>query len=112
MIVIPSRHDRYTPVSVNQCFTKNIFLMRLQEPKNEFSKPLNDHLCVIGFDASRPFMVRSNGMLTKTLGEELDQEFSRVKKNHKNVILMGHFPYSYQPMFPQNSIINSSARIY
>ena len=101
LIVIPGNHDRYTPMSVRSMLYEKYFSNAFAgTEKRVFSKPLNDHLCVIGFDASRPFMVRSNGMLTKTLVEELDQEFSRVKKTYNNVILMGHFPYSYPANVP------------
>ena len=55
---------------------------------------------MIGFDASRPYMLRSNGDFTPELKDELDAEFDRSNELYKHVILMGHFPYSYPSDVP------------
>ena len=55
LIVIPGNHDRYTPSSVKAKYYEEYFPNAFAGMGSRvFSKPLNDHLCVIGFDASRP----------------------------------------------------------
>ena len=96
LIVIPGNHDRYTPSSVKAKYYEEYFPDAFAGMGSRvFSKPLNDHLCVIGFDASRPFMVRSNGTFTESLRKELEDEFSKIRKTYQNVLLVGHFPYAY-----------------
>ena len=81
LIVIPGNHDRYTPSSVKAKYYEEYFPNAFAGMGSRvFSKPLNDHLCVIGFDASRPFMVRSNGTFTESLRKELEDEFSKIRK--------------------------------
>ena len=101
LIVIPGNHDRYTPKSVEAKFYEKHFPRAFAGLGSRvFSKRLSDEICVIGFDASRPYMLRSNGDFTPELKDELDAEFDRSNKLYKHIILMGHFPYSYPSDVP------------
>lgn len=101
LIVIPGNHDRYTPKSVKAKLYEKYFPRAFAESGDRvFSKTLSDDVCVIGFDSSKPFMLRSNGDFTLELKKELDAEFEKSKQLHKHIILMGHFPYSYPSDVP------------
>ncbi len=101
LIVIPGNHDRYTPKSVKAKLYEKYFPRAFAGSGDRvFSKTLSDDVCVIGFDSSKPFMLRSNGDFTLELKEELDAEFEKIKQLHKHIILMGHFPYSYPSDVP------------
>lgn len=96
LILIPGNHDRYSPRSVRSGFYEKYFPRgHPGSGKRVFSKRLGANLSLIGFDASRPFMVRSNGLLDEALEEELNSEFIAHKESNDRIILMGHFPYSY-----------------
>ncbi len=96
LILIPGNHDRYSPRSVRSGFYEKYFPRGFPgSGKRVFSKRLGANLSLIGFDASRPFMVRSNGFLDEALEEELNSEFIAHKESNDRIILMGHFPYSY-----------------
>ena len=101
LIVIPGNHDRYTPKSVEAKFYEKHFPRAFAGLGSRvFSKRLSDEICVIGFDASRPYMLRSNGDFTPELKDEPDAELDRSNELYKHIILMGHFPYSYPSDVP------------
>lgn len=101
LVLIPGNHDRYSPRSVRSGFYEKYFPRGFPgSGKRVFSKRLDANLSLIGFDASRPFMVRSNGLFDEALEEELDSELITQRGPNERVILMGHFPYSYPPGQP------------
>ncbi|HIG83097.1 MAG TPA: metallophosphoesterase [Verrucomicrobiales bacterium] len=96
LVLIPGNHDRYSPRSVRSGFYEKYFPRGFPGPgKRIFSKRLDTNLSLIGFDASRPFMVRSNGLFDEALEKDLDSEFIVHKESSDRIILMGHFPYAY-----------------
>ena len=52
---------------------------------------------VVGFDASRPFAVRSNGIMHPQLISELENMLAACSRENRQVILVGHFPYVTPP---------------
>ena len=101
LVVIAGNHDRYSPRSVRlQYFEKHFPRAALPEGRRVFSRQFGDHVSVIGLDASRPFMVRSNGLLDRNLEQELDRKLEVAGELGRKVLLMGHFPYSYPGGFP------------
>ncbi len=96
LVVIAGNHDRYSPRSVRlQYFEKHFPRAALPEGRRVFSRQAGEHVSVVGFDASRPFMVRSNGLLDENLERELNSELEAAGGCGRKVLLMGHFPYSY-----------------
>ena len=101
LVAIAGNHDRYSPRSVRQQYFEKYFPQAaLPEGRRVFSRQFGDHVAVVGFDASRPFMVRSNGLLDRDLQRELDHELGVIGETGRQVLLMGHFPYSYPEKHP------------
>jgi 3',5'-cyclic AMP phosphodiesterase CpdA len=101
LVAIAGNHDRYSPASVRRNYFEDYFPhAAMPEGRRVFSRQFGDHLCVVGFDASRPFMVRSNGLLDQGIERELDHELEVAGETGRQVLLMGHFPYSYPGGFP------------
>ncbi|MFP6873873.1 MAG: metallophosphoesterase [Verrucomicrobiales bacterium] len=101
LVVIPGNHDRYSPRSARlQYFEKHFPRAALQQGQRVFSRQVGDHVSVVGFDASRPFMMRSNGLFDENLERELDRELEAAGECGRKVLLMGHFPYSYPGKSP------------
>ncbi len=97
LFVIPGNHDRYTPRSVRSRRYEKYFPQgALPEGKRVVARQVADSLSVVGFDASRPFKVRSNGLFDEGLEAELDAELGRLGGGGA-VVLVGHFPYVYPP---------------
>ncbi len=90
-IAIPGNHDRYTPRSSS----------RYEEwfPDSQIDGvrtwEIDDSTVITGYDASRPFKLRSNGLFTDEIAEKLDAELGRQAE--KTVILIGHYPYATPP---------------
>ena len=101
LVVIAGNHDRYSPRSVRlKYFEKHFPRAALPEGRRVFSRQFGDHVSVVGFDASRPFMVRSNGLFDDKLEQELNRELEAASEVGRKVLLMGHFPYSYPGEYP------------
>ena len=95
-IQIPGNHDRYSPKS------KTRYDKWFPEGKIDGVRTwtLDESTVVVGYDASRPFKVRSNGEMTKDLENQLDEELA--KQSEKTVILIGHYPYANPPEHPES----------
>ena len=101
LVAIPGNHDRYSPTSVRRNYFESYFpYAAMPEGRRVLSRQFGEHLCVVGFDASRPFMIRSNGLLDRGLERELDHELGMIGETGRKVLLMGHFPYSYPGELP------------
>jgi len=89
--VIPGNHDRYTgKATAKDWFAKSF---PYGEIKHVRAMELNDNLVVIGYDASEPFLVRSNGYFSSVIGNKLTALLEKYQKS--KVVLVGHYPVDY-----------------
>lgn len=95
-IEIPGNHDRYSPRSKTR-YDKWFPEGRIEGVR---TWEIDAETVVVGYDASKPYAVRSNGCLTDELAEKLDSELARQAE--KRVILIGHYPYSNPPEHPES----------
>ncbi|MEM1295152.1 MAG: metallophosphoesterase [Verrucomicrobiota bacterium] len=96
-IEIPGNHDRYTPGS-SMRYEKWFPDGRIDGVR---TWEIDDVSVVVGYDASRPFALRSNGLLTDELEQKLDSELAR--QAGKSVVLIGHYPFANPPEHPEAS---------
>lgn len=89
--VIPGNHDRYTKKSVRDDWYGHYFPYGKIDGVRSIE--LDATTVVVGYDASRAFLVRSNGYFSKALAQQLDEELEKHKR--KRVILVGHYPVDY-----------------
>jgi len=97
--IIPGNHDRYTPITVGDLRYERYFpygampesgiKVRTFDPDDEWR--------IIGFDCSKPYMLRSNGIMTKPLLQQLEKALRQAHADDRMVILVGHFPYATPP---------------
>lgn len=89
--VIPGNHDRYTARSIRKDWYARYF------PYGKISgvrtMELDAQTVVVGYDASRDFLLRSNGLFTGRLADQLHQTLAALQD--KRVILVGHYPVDY-----------------
>ncbi len=88
---IPGNHDRYTPRSVRLGGYERHFPYAAFGAGERVRTADLGGLRVVGFDASRPYRVRSNGLLDQALEDELDG----VLAAGGTQVLVGHFPFAY-----------------
>ena len=99
-ILIPGNHDRYTPKSVKKQLFEKHFPYGQLNSQRLLVREIDDQSVAIGFDASRPFKIRSNGLMDDELTTALRDELSRQQTAEKRVVLVGHFPASYPSHVP------------
>lgn len=94
-IEIPGNHDCYTPGSAER------YQKWFPEGKIDGVRTweIDEASVVVGYDASRPFAFRSNGLLTEELEQQLDAELTN--QTGKSVVLIGHYPYANPPEHPE-----------
>ncbi|NCC50440.1 MAG: metallophosphoesterase [Spartobacteria bacterium] len=94
--VLPGNHDRYTPVTVGDLRYERTFPYGAMPGADVRVRVLDvdDEWRVIGFDCSRPYMLRSNGHLDEALLRQLDDALGDARLAGRSVILTGHFPYA------------------
>tara|TARA_R110002096_G_scaffold163992_3_gene331634 strand:+ start:4639 stop:5457 length:819 start_codon:yes stop_codon:yes gene_type:complete len=94
-IEIPGNHDRYTPGSrarYDRWFPSG----RIEGVR---SWEIDASTVVVGYDASRPFAIRSNGLLTNALEKQLDAELAQHAG--KTTLVIGHYPFANPPEHPE-----------
>ncbi len=92
-IVLPGNHDRYTPYTIGQKFFECLFPGSGPVTRTD----LGDRWSIVAFDASRPFMVFSNGVMTLELAAHLAQTLREVADTGRKCILAGHYAYDNPP---------------
>lgn len=90
-VILPGNHDRYTPYTVSQKFYECLFADHGPVTRTD----VGDHWSIVAFDASRPYMVRSNGVITLALAAHLAQTLREVADAGRMCVLAGHFPYDH-----------------
>ncbi|MEM9480358.1 MAG: metallophosphoesterase [Verrucomicrobiota bacterium] len=92
---IPGNHDRYSPRSVARKYWELAFPFSEFDQRRVISMDAGDNVSVVGFDASVPWRIRSNGLFTAELKMELETELEKLSGEGKKVILVGHYPFAY-----------------
>ncbi|MEM0898011.1 MAG: metallophosphoesterase [Verrucomicrobiota bacterium] len=92
---IPGNHDRYSPRSVARKYWEKAFPFSQFDQYRVQSRDVGGGLSIVGFDASVPWRVRSNGLFTEGLKAELDAELERLGAEGKRILLVGHYPFAY-----------------
>jgi len=90
-VVLPGNHDRYTPYTISRKFYECLFADRGPVTRTD----VGGHWSIVSFDASRPYMVRSNGMISLALAAHLAQILREVADAGRTCVLAGHFPYDH-----------------
>ena len=93
-LVIPGNHDRYTPKSVARGDYEHHFPYGALPHEKVRTWSIDDNWSAIGFDASVPFKLRSNGLFTDQLATTLNASLEAMSATGKNILLVGHFPYA------------------
>ena len=88
-VVLPGNHDRYTPYTVGQKFYECLFPGSGPVTRTD----IGDRWSIVAFDASRPFMVRSNGVMTLELAAHLAQTLREAGDAGRTCVLAGHYAY-------------------
>ena len=108
LIVIPGNHDRYTAKATREDWYGDAFpYARIDGVR---VTELEGNRVVVAFDASRAFMLRSNGMFDSDLAMLLENTLANLTE--KEVILVGHYPVDYPETVtidPQHELIGRSA---
>ena len=97
--MIPGNHDRYTTKSCKEDWYGQYFPNGKIEGVR--SLVIDEQTVVIGYDASKEFLFRSNGYFHEELAQQLKAEIQR--HDGKKVILVGHYPVEYPPEVTINS---------
>ena len=98
--VIPGNHDRYTPRSVSKGLYEKYFPYGAMAKNRLRELILDGNRVMIGFDASRPFKIRSNGLLDTALFTDLRDSLQKHREAGRDIILVGHFPAQYPEEVP------------
>lgn len=88
-IVLPGNHDRYTPYTIGQKFFECLFPDSGPVTRTDIGRQWS----IVAFDASRPCMVCSNGVMTLELAAHLAQTLREVGDAGRKCILAGHYSY-------------------
>lgn len=89
--VIPGNHDRYTNKSVNEDWYAEAF--PYGKIKGVRVLELENDMVVVGIDASRAFLLRSNGWYDEKIDQQLRCELE--KHSGKRLIVACHYPVDY-----------------
>ena len=115
--LIPGNHDRYTPRSVaerryERHFPESSASVDINAPLLVQQQNINGDLSVVGFDASQPMMLRSNGAMSEELLTQLEKAMQDASAHQNPFILVGHYPYALPPGKREpasHKLINSTA---
>lgn len=97
--VIPGNHDRYTPRSVGARRYEAHFPYGVLDGESRLvtRRDIGESLTLVGFDSSKPYAVRSNGVMHEALISELENLLAECTREKRATILVGHFPFVTPP---------------
>ena len=94
-LVVPGNHDRYTRhAASNRLFERHFPFAPSEYPHAWY---VNEQLTVLGLDLSVARSITARGDFPRQKLPLLQLKLAEIKKNGKQVIVVGHYPLAYPP---------------
>jgi 3',5'-cyclic AMP phosphodiesterase CpdA len=99
LIAIPGNHDCYTARSVRMRYLETH--LPWVETKPVSRHDLTPTLSLVTVNHAVPFHIRSNGLVTPELQSLVEEALTDCKKENRQILLAGHFPYATPDDYPE-----------
>jgi len=99
LIGIPGNHDAYTPAAQKRGLLQKELPWVRTDPVTRMD--VTETLTVVTVNHSKPYRLRSNGVVLPETHHALQEMLSDCQKEERTVLLAGHYPYATPAEYPE-----------